>query len=86
MNVTVNPIPNTNVSANGNTNICPGNTVTLIAALDNNNTYQWAVDAPNSICNQQWFIGGCYGYYTVTAVNSFNCSATSYFCLCKRWK
>lgn len=78
LNIVVNPIPNVNVSASGNTNICPGNTVTLIAPLDNNNTYQWAVDG-NTIpfATNNDLLVDAMGYYSVTAVNSYNCSATS---------
>lgn len=78
VSITVNPLPNVNVSANGNTNICPGNTVTLTTVLDNNNTYQWAVGgtAIQFATNHDLLVADM-GYYTVTAVNGFNCSATS---------
>jgi PKD repeat protein len=78
VSVTVNPLPNTNVSANGNTNICPGNTVTLIAPLDNNNTYQWAIDGNNiAFATNNDLLVDAMGNYTVTITNSFNCTATS---------
>jgi PKD repeat protein len=78
VNITVNPIPNVNVAASGNTNICPGNTVTLIAPIDNNITYQWAVNGnPILFATNNDLLVDAMGYYSVTAVNSYNCSATS---------
>ncbi|HRG58966.1 MAG TPA: T9SS type A sorting domain-containing protein [Bacteroidia bacterium] len=78
LQITVNPVPNVNIGASGNTNICPGNTVTLIAPIDNNISYQWAVDGNNiPFATNNDLLVDAMGYYTVTALNSFNCSATS---------
>jgi PKD repeat protein len=78
VSITVNPLPNVGVVASGNTNICPGNTVTLIAPLDNNVTYQWAVDGNNiPFATNNDLLVDAMGYYSVTAVNGFNCSASS---------
>lgn len=78
VSITVNPLPNAAVSASGNTNICPGNTVTLTAPLDNNNSYQWALNG-NSIpfATNNDLLVDAMGNYSVTVINGNNCSATS---------
>ena len=65
--VTVNALPN--VSFNGNTTICQGNTTTITAL--GASTYHWSTGAQTSS-----IIIGATGMYTVTATNVQNCSKT----------
>lgn len=78
VSITVNPAPNVPVSASGNTNICPGNTVTLSVPAINNDAYQWAVNGNNiPFATNIDLLIDAQGYYTVTGTNAFGCTATS---------
>lgn len=78
VNITVNPSPTAQVTASGNTNICPGNTVVLSAGNVPNYTYQWYNDSlliPFATNNE--FMADATGHYSVMITNTYNCSATS---------
>jgi len=76
--VTVNPLPLAEISAAGNTNLCPGSSVFLIAGTDNAYTYRWQ--------NDSGYLAGESGdtitvtkaaNYSVTVENGFGCKSNS---------
>ena len=76
--VTVNPLPLTTISATGNTNLCPGSSVLLIAGNNPAYTYRWL--------NDNGYLAGATGdtitvtqasHYSVTATSSAGCRANS---------
>lgn len=70
VSVTVNPLPNPSISANGPLSFCSGDSVLL--SVSGGDTYLWSNSAAtNSITVTQS------GSYSVNATNSFGCTATS---------
>ncbi len=68
--VTVNPLPVANITANGATSFCPGGSVTLTAS--NNSAYAWS----NSSVSQSVTVSQG-GTYTLTVTDADNCSSSA---------
>ena len=77
VNVVVNPIPGTpSIATIGSTNLCTGSSLTLLSSTSNN--YQWFNNgiAINNAVLQSNIVTNA-GSYTVSAINSYGCSAIS---------
>jgi len=78
VSVTVNALPQTNVAALGNTNLCPGASVLLVADPAAGNTYRWE-NGTSYIAgaSSDTFSVNQAGSYAVTVTNTLGCAATS---------
>ncbi len=77
-NVTVHPLPPATIAANGPTNICVGDNVTLNANTGAGLTYKWrlnTVQIPGA--NNSSYTTGNPGGYTCTVTTQFGCSTLS---------
>jgi len=76
--VTVNPLPTATASAGGNTNLCPGTSVLLLANPNSTYTYRW-LNSSGYIAgaNSDTFSVSQADNYGVTVTNSNGCSANS---------
>jgi hypothetical protein len=72
--VTVNPLPEANITANGSTALCQGESVMLSASAGA--SHQWYLDG-NPIGYGQNIYASSPGNYTVTVTNAQGCSKTS---------
>ena len=76
--VTVNAIPDANVTIVGDTTFCSGGNVVLVANVGTGLTYKWNNDASAiSGATSSTYTATDFGTYTVTIANSNNCSATT---------
>ncbi len=76
--VTVTTPPSANITVNGSSTVCQGNTVSLSAPVGNNLTYQWSLNG-NAISGAIGlnYIASTSGNYTLTVSQGTNCSSTS---------
>lgn len=76
--VTVTTPPSANITVNGSSTVCQGNTVSLSAPVGNNLTYQWSLNG-NAIsgANGLNYIANTSGNYSLTVSQGTNCSSTS---------
>jgi len=80
LSITVNPLPQANITSSGSASVCQGAHVVLNASAGNNLTYQWQRNNVNiSGATNSSYIADSSGFYTVIVTgNSTNgCSATS---------
>jgi len=74
--VTVNGLPDSTISANGPTVFCNGGSVILSVPIGNNNSYTWFlnnVQIPGGVGNS--YLSNISGNYSVLIVNEYNCSS-----------
>ena len=77
INVVVNPVPSTpTITTIGSVNLCAGSSLTLLSSSSNN--YQWYNNGTliNNAVSQSNIVTTA-GSYTVSAINSYGCSAIS---------
>ena len=76
--VTIYPVPTASISANGSTNICQGQSVTLSANTGAGLTYQWLNNGSNITgAISSTYTANTSGTYSVVVTNNNGCSATS---------
>jgi hypothetical protein len=77
-NVTVHPLPAATIVANGPTNICVGDNVTLNANTGAGLTYKWRLNTVQITgANNSSYTTGNPGSYTCTVTTQFGCSTLS---------
>ncbi len=78
VSVTVLALPQTNIAALGNKNLCPGASVLLVADPASGNSYRWENGSSYIAgASSDTFSTSQAGSYAVTVTNSVGCSATS---------
>lgn len=78
VNIVVNPVPTSNITAGGNTTFCQGNNVTLYGSNGVGYSYQWFKDGSLlSGANSSFYSATQSGQYKVYIANAFQCGDTS---------